>query len=489
MLRMRTLGGAGVIVGVTLASLTLLVLLGRAEVQRRLAGFHLDTALASASTLVGPLERHLNAGHQLAEFGAFDAIATGLTSGEGLSGIAIVGSNGVVGQHLGQDWPATVTPVHSSLQRDGVTVAQTPALYALRVPLTSRFGKDGEMRLLYPKAPITEDLATGDLLVWLAAGLVGAVLSLWAASDVLRRRFDGERARRFRWRFLGGFALVCLVLLGSAAAGYVRAAQRTGGALADGLSHRLASVAQLGVDLSELRDLPGSLAAYCAETPSAARAMVMSGDSVVARSDPDSVRPVGSGFVQRRAIAGTDEALVIEVPRSVVIDAIVSNLQTLLVLLIACGLAALLFLEAGATISSRAATYVTGRVDRQVVRDFRADLSLIKPAYFLLVLINCLSVAFLPQLVTGLAAAKGTSLATASLPFTAYYLAFALIMIPARRAVTGGELRRVMALGCVFEVIGTALIATTHDYWLLTIARTCSGCGQGIFLIGLQSYL
>ncbi len=121
--------------------------------------------------------------------------------------------------------------------------------------------------------------------------------------------------------------------------------------------------------------------------------------------------------------------------------------------------------------------------------NFDIGLNLIKPAYFLIVFVNALSISFLPQLVSRFAESTGSSIASASLPFTIYYLLFAFVLIPAGQYAEKGNLKKLMAAGFIAEVIGLTMVALSSDFWILTIGRAASGIGQGFFLIGLQSYV
>ncbi|MCP4296209.1 MAG: MFS transporter [Proteobacteria bacterium] len=120
---------------------------------------------------------------------------------------------------------------------------------------------------------------------------------------------------------------------------------------------------------------------------------------------------------------------------------------------------------------------------------FEVGLNLIQPAYFLIVFVNALSISFLPQLVQDFATKSNSSLASGSLPFTIYYLMFALVLIPAGHFAEKGDLKKLMAAGFLAEVVGLTLVAISDNYWILTLGRSASGIGQGFFLIGLQSYV
>ena len=107
----------------------------------------------------------------------------------------------------------------------------------------------------------------------------------------------------------------------------------------------------------------------------------------------------------------------------------------------------------------------------------------------MIVLANALFVPFLPKMIADIADESIYSYATASLPFTLYYLVFALVLIPAGQYAEWGNLKKMMVLGFIAEFFGMLLIFFSDDYILIIIARILSGIGQGLFLIGLQSYV
>ena len=58
-------------------------------------------------------------------------------------------------------------------------------------------------------------------------------------------------------------------------------------------------------------------------------------------------------------------------------------------------------------------------------------LIIVKPIFFLAVFLEHLTYSFLPKFMQEAASASGVSVGFASAPFTAYYLCFALSLIPA----------------------------------------------------------
>ncbi len=200
--------------------------------------------------------------------------------------------------------------------------------------------------------------------------------------------------------------------------------------------------------------------------------------------------------------------------------AFLSSAKTFIVLLMACGLISLVFVDACTALmvidNDNGKKNQDKGSDKTINVDssFLVGLNLVKPAYFLIVFVNALSLSFLPQLIGDFAQNSGVSWASASLPFTLFYICFAAVLIPAGQYAERGDLKKLMAFGLAAEVIGLSLVAATTyswsglytyldisaetgffikeevlDYVLFILGRSASGVGQGLFLIGLQSYI
>ena len=77
----------------------------------------------------------------------------------------------------------------------------------------------------------------------------------------------------------------------------------------------------------------------------------------------------------------------------------------------------------------------------------------------------------------------------ASAPFTAYYLGFALSLIPAGVLCDRRGAKPVMLLGLVLAAGSVLALALPLGIWEMTALRAISGIGQGVLLIGVQSYI
>ena len=177
--------------------------------------------------------------------------------------------------------------------------------------------------------------------------------------------------------------------------------------------------------------------------------------------------------------------VILSVPRNFVFWQVARNVKNYAALFVASALFAFLFLHlAQAMRAAQAAGARKGSAWRETLA-----LDFVKPVFFLAVFVDNLSYAFLPQVIADLALAGGDTVGSVALPFTAYYLSFALALVPAghyskrigSRALVRGGLGLIMAglLGMTFT--------TTFD--MAVVARAVTGLGQGVLFIGVQSYI
>ena len=112
-----------------------------------------------------------------------------------------------------------------------------------------------------------------------------------------------------------------------------------------------------------------------------------------------------------------------------------------------------------------------------------------KPIFFLAVFVDHLSYAFLPQFVSGLVAAEGLPQNYVAAPFTAYYLCFALALMPAGRYEARFGSRPLILGGLFLTSVALLAMAFSPTFLGILAARASAGIGQGILFIGVQSYV
>jgi predicted MFS family arabinose efflux permease len=139
-------------------------------------------------------------------------------------------------------------------------------------------------------------------------------------------------------------------------------------------------------------------------------------------------------------------------------------------------------------LSVRGAAAARGKAGTHPARGELA-LGLTKPVFFAGVFIEHLTYPFLPQFMHEAAVASGYPGAAASVPFTAYYLMFALSLVPAGHLAERCGERAMMWGGLLLAGAGLGLLALPLDFALVVLARAVCGVGQGALFIGVQSYI
>ncbi|MCB1741900.1 MAG: MFS transporter [Gammaproteobacteria bacterium] len=530
------------IILIMVLSLVLLTYVGLGEAQRRYLPFQLAKLSTQAEIVQNAFDQHLKAGLALKQFAGFNSTAEAILRAdptienirvtdargrvvfsafnEGLQGLARAqsanangatgngstgsGSTGSGGSSIEGRQYTRLSSEDASLQ--SVLIEESAQTYKVVQVLDSRFGVMGQVHIEARKDRLTSFLhGQFKTVFYLLAGLsIGYALFV-----ALTRSVPGKQRRRqtllqigFIGCFLAMSVTICVVVFNV----YEHGAKSSTRALADVMSQRLQSVLELGVQLDSLTGISDAMSEYKQGNPDVDAIALISDGVCIAHTDPARIgerysTPSGSlEYVNWLSRAAEDVApqlrVAVTIPRDVVMNAVLASAKNFIVLFVACLLCALIFLNAGRALMG-VADQGSKEVDDAVQADddsrFRIGLSLVQPAYFMIVFVSAMSISFLPQLAGELASAANAAaqdgFASASLPFTIYYLVFALVLLPAGHLAERMDLKRLMAVGFLFEVAGLAGVALASDFWMFVLARGCSGCGQGIFLIGLQSYV
>ena len=114
-------------------------------------------------------------------------------------------------------------------------------------------------------------------------------------------------------------------------------------------------------------------------------------------------------------------------------------------------------------------------------------LIVVKPIFFLAVFLEHLTYSFLPKFMQDAAAASGVSLGFAAAPFTAYYLCFALSLIPAGHFSDRYGPKPLIWPGLILASASILGLMLPLGIIPMTALRALSGIGQGMLFIGIQS--
>jgi predicted MFS family arabinose efflux permease len=377
--------------------------------------------------------------------------------------------------------------------REGVAkLARNDGYTIVTLPLRNKFETVGSLRLYMPREHVDNLLkrkfiSIAQILGGLAIAFTVFVFLFGPGRSESRDRWFGIT---FAVTYLIATTFVVTTMIGV----YSEGAQARSKALADSLGQRIDDVVTFKLSFDDMDGLAGVLKEYRRLNPEVGAVAVTVDGKVVVHSDE---KYIGKTWVtdhntfEYAVDLAPKESLrptrvIVTMPRDFVIAQVLGSVKNFAALFVAAAFFAAIFMQVASS-SQRAMERALGGDERAVNRD--ASLVLVKPVFFLAVCIEHLSYAFLPQFVQSLTLKAGLPYSWASLPFMAYYLCFALALMPAGRYETRIGPRPLILGGLLLSALGLVTIAWVPEYVAVLAARCVSGIGQGMLFIGVQSYI
>ena len=495
---------------IVLSTLTLLTYIGYNEAKLKYLPFQLNKLAAQSKIVKTGFDGYLNAGLPVAQFSGFSSIAsTILKSDSSIENIRVVDLSGDIIFFKSNDGNEEALDKFKQRSRNYYVnllefdfnadeSLQSDSSYVIKQALTSKFGAVGTVIIEANKEQTIAELNKQFKLPF--QSIIGLTLLFFfvvIAYELLGAK-KIDRSRFFKITYVFCYLGLSILIIKSVYSVYEFGANATTLATTESMVQRLTITKNVGINLDDLSGFDLILAEYKSGNRNIEAIALVEGGINIAHTDfaqidqhyqiaPDSYEYFDQlSFEQAEAL---DFRVAVNIRKGTLLNIILSSTKAFLVLFIACALIAFIFLNAGTSLIELFHKKTKGTVKELSKINFETGLKLIQPAYFMIVLVNALFVPFLPKLVTDIANQSGYGYATASLPFTLYYLAFALVLIPAGQYAERGNLKKLMAVGFIAEFFGMLLIFFSDEYLLIVVARVLSGIGQGLFLIGLQSYV
>lgn len=491
-------------------TLLLLVFVGFGEAKRTYLKFQMEKMFTQAEIIHNSMEAFLQTSIPLTQFSGFPSQSRGLLESDpALEYVSLYNAKReliFLGVRKGQDPDAlradvekrTFTPMKADADAARIKVFSSGESYRVELALNNKFGVAGYVVVESSASEIFKKLDASYNRVFLS---ILALAVLFIAAVALFEVFGMSLKRRTTWlkvAFVTCFTLMSLVIGFTVFDIYSEGALAKTRAFSDAMAQRLSALVELGIDFDQIEGLDEAFGDYQKQNPDInSIALTENGVNLIHTKRQDvgkTYAPPAGSYEYVAQLQGNDGAMrefrvAVTMPVDIVTDKIMSSAKNFITLFIACGLIAVLFLDMGAEFINVQPAQATGDGPQSDSAIFGRTLSLIKPAYFLIVFVNALAVPFLPQVVEIFASKSASAIASVSLPFTIYYAVFALALIPAGQYAERGNLKTLMAIGFICEMVGMSLVAASQGFWLLTLGRVFSGLGQGAFLIGLQSYI
>ncbi|MBA7562128.1 hypothetical protein ES708_03777 [subsurface metagenome] len=472
-------------------TLLLLIYIGYGEARRTYSSFQMGKLQTQGEIMQIAISAYLQAGLPLRQFSGFSSQSEGLLrSDERIENIQVLdhSQNRIfIGLQNDLEREQSLALIDSRTYRESriqlkaessgeTRIEESADSYRAVLNLRGKFGVAGFLIVESTKKAVYSDFNSVYRYVFYSFIALSVVFILFILIFEIFRKREARRKLVYQVVYTVGFLLMSLIIGLAVFNIYGEGAKVKTQVLSDYLARRLEAVAELGTVYHTDEQMIGKT--YIPDSRSYEYFTPLS-----AGSHPSEEFQV---------------KVLVRIPMDIVTNAILGSVKNFLVLFLACSLIALVFLDASTQLLSsadrKAGEGVSGgptavSIDSAGSPPFRLQLSIIKPAYFLIVFVSALSVSFLPRLVAELLSSTTSPIASLSLPFTIYYAFFAIVLVPAGHYAETGSLKRLMALGFIAEVVGLFLVAITENYWILSLGRAVSGIGQGVFLIGLQSYL
>ncbi len=479
-------------------SLLLLMYVGFGEAQRTFQRFHIEKLTAQARVVQSALESYLRPGLPLKQYVGFTTRADPILQSDGSIAAMTVFDN--QGNAVFSSGDSSILLLDQAQSAKGETrpandVRESSDLVQVVLPLRNRFEKVGSLAITMPRTVITAWVeASFRPLLFVAVGLS---LAFGFVVAIFGPRFVARKAPWLQMIYAATFLTMAAVVIGTLISLYSEGVQAKTKALADSLGQRLSDIVAFNLNLSGIHGLDKTFGDYLQLNPDISAAGLTI-DAAVKIHTNEAL--IGKKWISE---LGTYEYIVdltppgsareirvsVALPAAVVYRQIARSVKNFTALFVASAFLAGVFLQLAASMQRFHLSKEKQDAGTAKIQGDEAALNLVKPVFFVAVLVEHLTYAFLPQFMHEVVANSGLSAGYVSAPFMAYYLFFALSLVPAGHFAQHHSPRPLMYWGLLFAAAGLFMLTLPLDLTLAVLARCLSGAGQGMLFIGVQSYI
>ncbi len=480
-------------------SLLLLMYVAFGEGQRTYQQFHLEKLVAQGRVIQSAINNFLRPGLPLRQYVGFTTRAgTILSSDPSIASIVVYDAAGAEVFAVGES-AIPLLPESDSISSQASGTADTrmsDQFVQAVLPLRNRYEIVGQLAVTMPRALVADRVQKNFEPLLVVAGVLSAAFGIAVAAFR-----PALRGRRMPWLQVGYgltfLLMACFVIL-TLINLYSEGAQAKTKALADSLGQRLTDIVGFNLNIEEIRGLDKIFGDYRKLNPDISAAGLTVNGVVSIHTDRSKV---GRPWVNDKRdyqytvdITPSDSIRRIEVavalPVNIVLRQIVRSVKNFAALFVASAFIAGLFLQMAGSVQRYHEGMDFDDEEEDVERyKGEAALSFVKPLFFVAVFVEHLMYSFLPQFVHDVVGQWGLSSGYVSAPFMAYYLFFALALVPAGHYAQQFSPRPLIYGGLILAAAGIALLLMPVDFFVLVLARSLAGIGQGMLFIGVQSYI
>jgi predicted MFS family arabinose efflux permease len=492
---------AWLVEGVTMfivAALSLLLLLyvGFGDGKRTYELMLIEKLIAQGSTIQTSIEKFVRDGLPLKQYAGFSTLAAPLLDGDDDIDAVIVYDYSGKPLFSAVDKKKPVLPpaapgVKNPMESLQVHTGDTH--YQVILPLRTRFETVGSVVVVTPTKTVTQRLRQSFLPLAIAVAGLSTLFTVLVM--VLKPYFVRSKRPWLQIAYAMTFLIMAVFVVGTLIYLYFDGVQGRAQASAVTLSQRLNDIVEFKLNVDDFDGLDKSLGEYRRVNPDVSEAALLVDNSVKITTESNKVGKAWTSdagkFEYRIDLAPPGEpsqtSLAVTVLKSVVFERVARSVKNFAALFIASAFLAGLFLQVAASMQSLRKTDAPAPDAKKGPGD--EALVIIKPVFFLAVFLDSLTYSFLPKFMQETAAGSGVSVGFASIPFTAYYLCFAASLIPAGVFSDRRGPKPVILIGLAIAALSVLGMALPLGIWEMTALRGLAGLGQGLLLIGVQTYI
>lgn len=480
---------------VAAASLALLLYVGFGDGKRTYEQIQIEKLTAQGLYVQNSLEKFVRDGLPLKQYAGFSTLAAPVVEGEDVDAVAVYGQTGTqLFLSLDKEVKSLPEPPPPSVVSPGddIKVVVGKSYYKILLPVRSRFETVGSVVIFASAKQVALRINNTFLpLIYVVLALsVGFALIVVIGKPFLK----SVRLPWLQILYGGVFLVMAGFVVSSLVNLYFDGLQSKARATAFTLSQRLMDIVEFKLDFKGIDGIDRAFRENRKANPEISEAAVIVDGAVEIATESKIVgnRWTTSPDVFEYKInlsrdPKLDAAeLAVTVPVRVVWERVGRSIKNFAALFIAAAFLSALFLQVAASLQQRNAT---SSAEGAGPSSNDVWLVLIKPVYFLGVFLDSLIYSFLPKYMQEAAAASGLSVGFASAPFTAYYLCFALSLIPSGTFCERRGPKTIILLGLLIAAASVLCLALPLGLWEMTILRGIAGIGQGMLVIGVQSYI
>jgi MFS family permease len=484
---------------VTGLSLLLLVYVGMGEGKRIYEQFQIEKLVAHNRIVQTAMENYLRAGLPLKQYAGFATLADPIVQSiDEIDAMAVFDHAGnqvfvVTDKDKRVPQLPSAGDVARQLKHD-VEVEKHDTFYQVAMPLRTRFETVGSLVITAGTAVAERRVDASFTPLVVSAVVLAALFAMLVvvSAPYLARSRAPWLQIGYAVTFLTMAALVVATLINLYSDGVQGKAKDS----AFTLSQRLTDIIEFNLRIRDFEGLDKVFAEYRRLNPEISEAVLILDGAVQIATDNGKV---GKKWVSdARSYEYTvdlsrpgqpSRSLIVAVPADVVYKRVERSVRNFAALFIASGFLAGLFLQVASSMQRLRTANPPSYISPTASLSEETALIVVKPIFFLAVFLEHLTYSFLPKFMQDAALASGLSMGFAAAPFTAYYLCFALSLIPAGHFADRFGAKPMIWPGLLLASASILALTMPLGILPLTVLRGLSGIGQGMLFIGVQAYI